>query len=921
MAVRPCMWLADCLADLAAKPGEPRSYRAVKRIALPTYLWVLLFVGLHFAAAGQHSTPDIGRVGVMMSWALAALGFLFLLLSRISPVTTHSCVQTVGIVGLLLLDLNSAASMDERWWSLCILYLDAALIITCPDLVHHVTIAMVLIYLAVERAEATISFGLYDATYLAMPRPPVPDACACAVPPCRPAVSKAVRTWTLFAFLFVTDYALTRMFAVGLRQQAALVEASVRAAERVAGLLAAYSVREAEQAVAADGEAMPPALRAALQLLLQNLKSYRPYLPDSLLNPDDNSDTGSDATDLGPQAAPPGLGSESDDAEVSLCFTDIESSTALWEAHPQGMYDALQIHNRVVRRTAACHGGYEVKTIGDAFMVAFSTPATACAFGLQMQRLLLTQDWPEDILQHELCMRQTDGGQTVWCGLRVRAGINCGLVRVQRNRLTGRCDYFGQPVNIAARIEGAVQRGGLVGVTTAVLDALGERGLSDLGNPFITSIGSRQLKGLKEAVQVHIMLPAELAVRFEDTASPPASPSIARNSSGLSGLQAADSAFAVSPPSTPPATSLACGPRQAFTRTRSGAQRAAGPRTGAQHALCLRLRKSAGSCCATRCPLRQPHHVEQAVAEHLVALESAADSTSGVVNAVISSCVVVTWNGSRPCVAHAAACAHFLRVAQRDPRGQRRGVSGSPRGVQSRHFGAASGSMMSGNVGGGRHRYATVIGSCVELSAALAEEAEMCGDAALAAGAVADLFADSEHAHRAQLWQPRGCTAFTVWELSLGQPASASGGDRASQTSSLDSADSGRWGQFLDASPAQLDLQPASPRASMPIYGKLDVAFHKAAVLHGEEQLAVLRELCEATPADPRAHLLLERAERGGVRHRMLPASHAQSRTRSTAWRHPDAHRYSLTPPVSSLPPSGGVSAARNRPATPVLPL
>ena len=55
---------------------------------------------------------------------------------------------------------------------------------------------------------------------------------------------------------------------------------------------------------------------------------------------------------------------------VTLVFTDIEGSTVLWEHLGKAFKPVLDLHNQIFREAIAEFGGYEVKTEGDAFMVA-----------------------------------------------------------------------------------------------------------------------------------------------------------------------------------------------------------------------------------------------------------------------------------------------------------------------------------------------------------------------------------------------------------------------------------------------------------------------------------------------------------------------------------------------------------------------
>jgi hypothetical protein len=56
---------------------------------------------------------------------------------------------------------------------------------------------------------------------------------------------------------------------------------------------------------------------------------------------------------------------------VTLAFTDVQGSTALWERNPEAMRLALELHFKILRDALASTGGYEVKTEGDAMMAAF----------------------------------------------------------------------------------------------------------------------------------------------------------------------------------------------------------------------------------------------------------------------------------------------------------------------------------------------------------------------------------------------------------------------------------------------------------------------------------------------------------------------------------------------------------------------
>jgi class 3 adenylate cyclase len=77
------------------------------------------------------------------------------------------------------------------------------------------------------------------------------------------------------------------------------------------------------------------------------------------------------------------------DGTVTLLFSDIEDSTAMnVELGDDAWMQLLGEHNRLVREAIREHGGFEVKTEGDAFMVAFQSARDAVRCAQAMQRAL-----------------------------------------------------------------------------------------------------------------------------------------------------------------------------------------------------------------------------------------------------------------------------------------------------------------------------------------------------------------------------------------------------------------------------------------------------------------------------------------------------------------------------------------------------
>jgi adenylate cyclase len=157
--------------------------------------------------------------------------------------------------------------------------------------------------------------------------------------------------------------------------------------------------------------------------------------------------------------------------EVAVVFTDIKNSTFLWETYEEPMRASIQIHNMIMRRSLRLIGGYEVKTEGDAFMVAFPAVLPAVHFCVAIQCQLMEADWPTAILETDCCKEVLGpNGELIYRGLSVRMGIHYGVPICDINPTTNRMDYFGTMVNRAARICGAAD-GGQIFVSVDVYES------------------------------------------------------------------------------------------------------------------------------------------------------------------------------------------------------------------------------------------------------------------------------------------------------------------------------------------------------------------------------------------------------------------------------------------------------------------
>ena len=204
---------------------------------------------------------------------------------------------------------------------------------------------------------------------------------------------------------------------------------------------------------------------------------------------------------------------------VALVFTDIQSSTFLWNHSAVGMRQAIKEHNVIMRAAIKRFRGYEVKTEGDAFMVSFQDPLDACRWCVEMQVECLHYPWPADITGID---GTTDAvfdadGKLVFSGIRVRMGIHLGEAMAEEDPTTLRMDYFGPEVNYAARVS-SKGRGGEVVLSGTAYEAL-QPYLEDDPKKYISvgatafELGRFELKGYAGDVLLHHVFADELLTR------------------------------------------------------------------------------------------------------------------------------------------------------------------------------------------------------------------------------------------------------------------------------------------------------------------------------------------------------------------------------------------------------------------------
>ncbi len=157
---------------------------------------------------------------------------------------------------------------------------------------------------------------------------------------------------------------------------------------------------------------------------------------------------------------------------AAILAADVAGYSRMMEVDEAGTLGRLKAHlAEVVRPKIEAHRGNIVKTTGDGLLAEFASVVAAVECAVEIQR----------------SMAERNAGDPEDNQIRFRIGINVGDIIIEDS------DIFGDGVNIAARLEGLADPGGIcvsqrvqedaAGKTSVAFDDLGEQVLKNIARP------------------------------------------------------------------------------------------------------------------------------------------------------------------------------------------------------------------------------------------------------------------------------------------------------------------------------------------------------------------------------------------------------------------------------------------------------
>ena len=195
---------------------------------------------------------------------------------------------------------------------------------------------------------------------------------------------------------------------------------------------------------------------------------------------------------------------------LTVVFTRIEGWEELGREDVSMRDKATAQHDAVIRSTLLSFRGYECRGGNGKFFIAFHHPFDAFRWCLVVQTILLRVPWDEKLLQQPQACNMTAGHRVTFKGLRVTMGVVSGEATYMKPcQRTGRAEYFGQVLNLSARVAGLAHGGQIL------CDKNTWKKAASVGFPYEHSryIGLYSLRGIMDPVGLVQVSDASLNMR------------------------------------------------------------------------------------------------------------------------------------------------------------------------------------------------------------------------------------------------------------------------------------------------------------------------------------------------------------------------------------------------------------------------
>ena len=189
--------------------------------------------------------------------------------------------------GIALMEIDGSAMKTFQAWPMFVLIIDVLLACQTPVGMTYSVIAFVIFLTLVVKGENIFRYGLYDFDWGENSQEFRRSKYECDNLPCREPFMDGASAFVALLSIFMCDFLCTRGFASSAIAEKKRILASIEAANYIAVSLSRFDLESASQLL--EEVEIPTQLKGAFDKILCNLRTYKPYLPQSCFPFEDGS--------------------------------------------------------------------------------------------------------------------------------------------------------------------------------------------------------------------------------------------------------------------------------------------------------------------------------------------------------------------------------------------------------------------------------------------------------------------------------------------------------------------------------------------------------------------------------------------------------------------------------------------------------
>ena len=286
----------ECCINYAVQDGDTPLQIKRKRVLIGSHIItaMLLFPATISSLNSNHEKHFSG-IATGCSSVVSLVIFFYLCVLKLQP--TDFFIQLMccaHCVPLLMTDLVVSLTLGSPHWPIYVLLTDILLVCETTPSTSVAVVCFCCVWLVLNAVERTLRFGMYNLEWGVSSQESRRDLlCNCETLPCGTTIFYAATTLGSQLMVLVIDFMCTRGFAYTVLEEKKRILASIDTANHIATSLSKFDLELASELLALAE--IPEELKSSFERILANLKSYRPYLPQSCFANESESESESES--------------------------------------------------------------------------------------------------------------------------------------------------------------------------------------------------------------------------------------------------------------------------------------------------------------------------------------------------------------------------------------------------------------------------------------------------------------------------------------------------------------------------------------------------------------------------------------------------------------------------------------------------